>query len=151
MSNFDSMPFDESLFESNEMMKTYWERSTENRSVHFSQDVRNEERQLPDDIRELHELSMSSYESNSSEKERDEAPKAETEEIPKVPTDAFGQPQAEIVLAASAGPKRNRRNAEVSAKALSKNHYFLIISLSVVGAFFLLLYAYSKMSKSYRS
>ena len=55
--NFPDVPFDESLFEANQMMKTYWERSTENRNVEFVPDARAED-ELPTDLAELRVLSM---------------------------------------------------------------------------------------------
>ena len=42
MNSFD-VPYDENLFESNDFMKSYWERSTENKNVQFVQDVRTTE------------------------------------------------------------------------------------------------------------
>ena len=58
--NFPDVPFDETLFESNVMMKNYWERQTENRS-YFAQDERVEEEHIGQDIVELRELSMGSF------------------------------------------------------------------------------------------
>jgi len=42
MNAFD-VPYDENLFESNEFMKSYWERSTEKKSIHFVQDLKTTE------------------------------------------------------------------------------------------------------------
>ena len=42
MNSFD-VPYDENLFESNDFMKSYWERSTQNRNVAFVQDLRTTE------------------------------------------------------------------------------------------------------------
>lgn len=60
--NFPEVPIDESLFEGNALMRDYWERSTQNRSVNFVHDVRLEEQELPDDLAELHRLSDEAYE-----------------------------------------------------------------------------------------
>lgn len=58
MNSFD-VPYDENLFESNEFMKSYWERSTENRNVAFVQDLRSNE--TMNDDSELRDLSMGLY------------------------------------------------------------------------------------------
>lgn len=54
--SFPEVPIDESLFEGNALMRQYWERSTENRSMNFVPDVRHEDLALPDDIAELKSL-----------------------------------------------------------------------------------------------
>lgn len=59
--NFPDVPFDESLFEANDMMKSYWERSTENRSDNFVRDVRTEEHDLPEELRELRQMTLDSF------------------------------------------------------------------------------------------
>lgn len=56
--NFPDVPIDEKLFESNEMMREYWDRSTQNRGVHFVPDVRAEE-----DFEELRSLTAEAYDS----------------------------------------------------------------------------------------
>ena len=55
--SFPDVPIDETLFEGNALMRDYWERSTENRSMHFVPDVRHEELALPDDVAELRAMS----------------------------------------------------------------------------------------------
>jgi hypothetical protein len=50
--SFPEVPIDETLFEGNALMRQYWERSTENRSMNFVPDVRHEELALPDDLAE---------------------------------------------------------------------------------------------------
>jgi hypothetical protein len=59
--NFPDVPFDESLFEAIDMMKSYWERSTENRSDNFVRDVRTEEHDLPEELRQLRQLTLDSF------------------------------------------------------------------------------------------
>lgn len=59
--NFPDVPFDESLFDANDMMKSYWERSTENRHMETSDDVR-EEKTVHEELQnELYALSLDSY------------------------------------------------------------------------------------------
>lgn len=60
------MPFDENLFESNQMMKDYWNRSTSERAIDYARDVVHEETALPEDgeaavYQELRQLSEQSY------------------------------------------------------------------------------------------
>lgn len=55
------MPFDETLFESNQMMRDYWNRSTEERTTDYVNDVITEEATLPEDIHELRQLSEQAY------------------------------------------------------------------------------------------
>lgn len=55
MNSFD-VPYDENLFESNDFMKSYWARSTENRNVSFVQDLRSNE--VMNDDSELRGISM---------------------------------------------------------------------------------------------
>jgi hypothetical protein len=54
--SFPEVPIDESLFEGNALMRQYWERSTENRSMNFVPDARHEDLGLPDDLAELKSL-----------------------------------------------------------------------------------------------
>lgn len=65
------MPFDENLFESNQMMKDYWSRTTAERSIEYARDVVHEETALPEDgeaavYQELRQLSEQSYRPASS-------------------------------------------------------------------------------------
>jgi len=59
--NFPEVPFDETLFEANDMMKSYWERSTENREENFVRDVRTEEQDLPVELRELRQMTLDAF------------------------------------------------------------------------------------------
>ena len=63
---FPNVPFDENLFESNQMMKDYWSRTTAERSIDYVRDVIHEETALPEDgeaamYQELRELSEQNY------------------------------------------------------------------------------------------
>lgn len=58
--NFPEMPFDESMFESNELMRTYWERSTQERDSMDSESLRVEQ-YMPEDLAELSSLSSATY------------------------------------------------------------------------------------------
>jgi hypothetical protein len=63
---FPNVPFDENLFESNQMMKDYWNRSTSGRQIEYAHDVVHEETNLPEDgeaavYQELRQLSEQSY------------------------------------------------------------------------------------------
>jgi len=74
-STFPNVPFDESLFEANDLMLEYWQRSTEDRTHAYVPDVRAEEEYFAKDILELRERSIRSYEpkeviSQTSETER---------------------------------------------------------------------------------
>ena len=55
--NFPEVPFSENLFESNEAMKDYWKRSTEDRPFIAEQSKFEE----PEDIEELRYISMNSW------------------------------------------------------------------------------------------
>ena len=59
--NFPDVPVDEKLFESNEMMREYWDRSTQNRGVHFVPDVRAED----DEFDELRSATADNFVPNS--------------------------------------------------------------------------------------
>jgi hypothetical protein len=59
--NFPEMPFDESIFDSNDLMREYWERTTESRVQGFASDIRMEETHLTDDLAELHRLTVKSF------------------------------------------------------------------------------------------
>jgi hypothetical protein len=72
--SFPEMPFDESIFDSNDLMREYWERTTENRTQAFVQDIRIEETPYTDDLAELHRLSIKSF------------PKETMSEVEQVPT-----------------------------------------------------------------
>jgi hypothetical protein len=61
---FPDVPFDESLFEANELMREYWNRSTENRSVSMVKDSNVEEPFMPMELLELHEVSKKLYENS---------------------------------------------------------------------------------------
>jgi hypothetical protein len=67
----NDVPYDESLMDSNDFMKTYWERSTENRNVAFVQDLRTDER-VSDDFSELRSMSMGAFGSLEAEDEADD-------------------------------------------------------------------------------
>lgn len=60
--HFPNVPIDERLFESNELLREYWERSTDNRGVHFEADARFDKDPLLDDVQELRDLSVSAFE-----------------------------------------------------------------------------------------
>lgn len=79
--NFPDVPFDESLFEANQMMKTYWERSTENRNVEFNAPRADSEDELPTDLAELRALSMEAL-AESMQAEAVEAPVEAIVEVP---------------------------------------------------------------------
>jgi hypothetical protein len=64
MNSFD-VPYDENLFESNDFMKSYWERSTENRNVAFVQDLRMNE--IVNDDSEMRDMTMDAFEDDSVE------------------------------------------------------------------------------------
>ena len=49
--NFPEVPFDENLFSSNKLLKSYWERSTENRSAATIPDWPSEESEDHSDLR----------------------------------------------------------------------------------------------------
>jgi hypothetical protein len=59
--NFPDVPIDEKLFESNEMMREYWDRSTQNRGVHFVPEVRAEDN---DEFAELRSATAMEFEAN---------------------------------------------------------------------------------------
>jgi hypothetical protein len=66
--NFPDVPFDESLFDANDMMKSYWERSTDNRHNEHVSDVPREEKTVHEELQnELYALSMESFNSKSSQ------------------------------------------------------------------------------------
>jgi hypothetical protein len=68
--DFVDMPFDETLFESNELMRTYWERSTENRSFEASDsNVEEREQMVPYEFEELRELTKKSFEATMAQKQ----------------------------------------------------------------------------------
>jgi hypothetical protein len=83
--NFPDVPFDETLFEANDMMKSYWERSTENRTENFVRDVRTEEQDLPEELRELRQLTLDSFGEN------------QVAEKPEDLGEVVGQPEAATV------------------------------------------------------
>lgn len=60
------VPYDESLLDSNEFMKSYWERSTDNRNVAFVQDLRTEE-VTSDDFSDLRKRSRGAFHEFDSE------------------------------------------------------------------------------------
>ena len=60
------VPYDESLLDSNEFMKSYWERSTDNRNVAFVQDLRTEE-VTSDDFSDLRKRSRGAFREFDSE------------------------------------------------------------------------------------
>jgi len=64
--NFPDVPFDESLFDANDMMKSYWERSTDNRHNEHVSDVPREEKTVHEELQnELYALSMESFNSKA--------------------------------------------------------------------------------------
>lgn len=58
--SFPELPFDESLFEANELMRTYWERSTQDRDDHEYEGLK-EERMLPEDFADLRAASKEAF------------------------------------------------------------------------------------------
>jgi len=57
--SFPEISFNESMFDNN-LMQEYWNRSTEDRT-YYEPDNQVEERQLPDDLSELSQLSMEKF------------------------------------------------------------------------------------------
>lgn len=101
--NFPNVPIDESLFESNEMMRAYWERSTENRNVHFVADLRYEE-DTPDDFAELRALSMETFTASTVVQESPEALVVNNTVglVEEVPADAVVVPKSDEVVSGRA-------------------------------------------------
>lgn len=92
----NDVPYDESLMDSNDFMKTYWERSTENRNVAFVQDLRTDER-TSDDFSELRSMSMGAFGGLEADEQIDElndkvpgAPEAAPAKDPSVLDTTFG-------------------------------------------------------------
>jgi len=61
---FPDVPFDESLFEANELMREYWNRSTENRVTSMAKDSNVVEPFMATELLELHEVSKHLFESS---------------------------------------------------------------------------------------
>lgn len=59
---FPDVPFDESLFEANELMREYWQRSTENRAISSVPDTTVEETLLVSELLQLQEMSKNTFE-----------------------------------------------------------------------------------------
>lgn len=81
--HFPNVPIDERLFESNELLREYWERSTDNRGVHFAADARFDNDPVLDDVQELRDLSMAGFEQSPVFYTRDALVLPKSEEEPE--------------------------------------------------------------------
>jgi hypothetical protein len=125
----NQVPYDESLLDSNEFMKSYWERSTDNRNVAFVQDLRTEE--VIDDFSELRSMSAGAFYDVDSDEAAVAEPEvplvAETPEAPEVPE----VPEVPVVNN-EIGPKKKEpgtmkpKALELSTSAVFAWMFFLV-------------------------
>jgi len=91
--NFPDVPIDENLLESNEMMMTYWNRSTDGRSFSFVNDSAEAKN---DDVQELMDLSRSAVTENLAVPVKDDVPDVVVPNIErrKASKDALVEPKS---------------------------------------------------------
>ena len=143
--NFPEVPFDETLFESNEMMRNYWDRATEKRSSFVAREDHDELEELTyagyagysgyENIdREVHNgvVHYSTVEKHS----RPVQPKASTDATPQV---AQAEAPAAAVAPEPAAPAVAREsNPPLSRAVLGLNNgQWALVGIAVVILFFL--------------